>query len=285
MAQLREVRRRIQSVKNTQQVTRAMKMVAAAKLRKSQIAALQARPYADHIEKVINILLTGELPEDNVLLQGQESDKVHLVAIAGDRGLCGGFNINILKKVQEVLDGCNCNIECTVLGKKAFEFFQKHGIEVTGKYQDLDDRDLIELSREISSHVVSRFTEGHCRSVELVYSEFESVISQRIVHRPVLPLTTPWLEDDHEKPEIIYHPSNEMVFERLLPRYLLTIFHHAILESLASIHGARMTAMDMATRNAGELISQLTQEYNQARQAAITRELIEIVSGADALNH
>lgn len=284
MAQLRDVRDRIQSVKNTQQVTRAMKMVAAAKLRKSQAAALDGRPYSDNLLKIIQSILDTDKIPAHPLLEPGKGQKQHLIVLSGDLGLCGGFNLNIIEKTEALLAENPDNTDMTILGNKAFQYFDSRNASILNHYQDLDEIDKLALSKELADSIITLFRSQKYRWIKIVYTEFVSAITQNVSVDTVLPFSLPRRIKESLPLEMIYHPSPESIFNSLLPRFIQSRFHHAILESLASIHGARMSSMDMATRNAGDLIDELTLQYNQARQSAITRELIEIISGADALN-
>ncbi|MCD4654269.1 ATP synthase F1 subunit gamma [bacterium] len=284
MIKIRDVRRRIQSVKNTQQVTRAMKMVSVAKVRRFQAAAIEARPYASHLEEIITALLQSDKLPGHPLLQKRKSDINYLVVIAGDRGLCGSYNASIFKAAEVVIKQNTGQLKLIVLGRKGVDYFRRKNISIEESFVDLEELDREILSKKLAAFAIDKFVSGKCRQIEIVFSEFISIINQQTVTKQVLPFNL----SERDTPQIsfntIYHPSPEVVIDQILPRYLLTIFNHAILESMASVHGARMITMDTATRNADKLIEDLILEYNQARQSTITRELIEIVAGAEALN-
>jgi len=283
VTKIREVHKRIQSVKNTQQVTRAMKMISVAKVRRFQKAALDARPYSSHLEEVILAMLRSDDLPKHPLLKTRKSEVQYLVIIAGDRGLCGGFNTNILKKSEEFIKQSKKQVKLVVLGKKILEYFTHRKIPVEKSYVNLEDLDRYKLSMEIADFVIQEYISGNCSQVDIIYSQFISIISQNPVSDQVLPISLEEKDNPEIIPDTIYSPSPEAVINHILPRYILTAFNHAIIESMASVHAARMTTMDTATLNAETLIDDLTLEYNNARQSAITRELIEIVSGAEAL--
>ncbi len=284
MAQLRDIRRRIQSVKNTQQVTRAMKMVAASKLRKSQQAILQARPYSFKLRDIIAaIMQTQELPPHSLLAENT-NPRMHLMVIAGDRGLCGSFNTNVFREVEKITSVYTKEmLDLTVLGKKGVEYFRKRGYCIKKSYVGLDKQSLFSLAQELAEYCSQEFIDQRCGRFAITYTEFQSALTQRVVTEWLLPLA---FEPDKDSPvnlDYIFYPNSSEILNLLLPRFVRSQIYRSLLESLTSVHGARMTAMDMATRNSQDMISNLTLQYNRVRQAAITKELIEIVSGAEAL--
>lgn len=293
MANLRDIRNRIESVKNTQQITRAMKMVAAAKLRKAQNRIIETRPYASKMKEVV-ARLVHNTSGDNVLLRKPENVKnVLFIVIGSDRGLCGGFNNNLFKVVENSIKEDfssyqkSGNLSLICLGKKASKYFGKRNYNVIQDYPGFFDEIVFTKVSQIMKGIIRNFESGEFDAVYLAYNEFKSVISQNRVIEPVLPIEPDSLLKDVDftksSEDYIYEPGVEEILDKLLPLHLNMQFWKAILESNAAEQGARMTAMDNATENAKELQEDLKLEYNQARQSAITTEISEIVSGAQAL--
>jgi len=283
MANVRDIKRRIRSVKSTQQVTKAMKMVAAAKLRRAQDRILAARPYADQMLAVLNSLATRADNDKHPLLAERGAEKLELVVITADKGLCGGFNSNIIKRATAFIGENRERVLSThLIGRKGRDYFKKRGYRVTGEYVDLFRSLTYDDGARIARDVMKRYMERDLDAVYLVYNEFKSVIQQRVVVERLLPI--PRLEVDPSTPvqDYIYEPSAEALFDRLLPRHVEFQVLRALYESAAAEFGARMSAMDAATRNADEMIHTLTLFMNRVRQAAITKEIIEVVSGAEA---
>jgi F-type H+-transporting ATPase subunit gamma len=289
MATLREIRRRISGVKNTQKITKAMKMVAAARLRRAQEAIISTRPYARKLGDLLRHLVTKVDVNLNPLLVGRETKNVLLVVITADRGLCGSFNSNIIKaSVNHLKNYSGVNAKVLTVGRKGTDFFGKRNFNVVsrhpGIFTDLDFGD----AREILQEVVDGYLKGEYDKVEVIYNEFKSVIQQRIVIEQLLPIPPEELKSapgqrDLSQVDYIYEPSSAEIVNALVPRHLNFQMWRMLLESNAAEQGARMTAMDNATENAKELIRDLTLKFNNARQASITKELLEIVSGAEAL--
>ncbi len=286
MPNLKEIKRRIQSVKNTQQITKAMKLVAASKLRKAQLAILEARPYAIKMMDVLNHLAARCNSDMHPLLDVREGDRTLLLIITSDKGLCGGFNGSIIRKTSQYLkDNAQNENSLFVAGKKGNDIFQNRPVEIK---QDIigwtKGFDYLK-AQEIGENLATLFTEKKVDRVFMIYNEFKSVMQQEIVVEQLLPVVPEKVEkkDDTFVVDYIYEPDEEAILDQLLKRYMTVEVYRAFLESSASEHGARMTAMDNATRNAGEMIGGLTLTYNKARQAHITKELIEIVNGAEAL--
>jgi len=284
MASLRDIRTRIRSVKSTQQITKAMKLIAATRLRKAQEAILSARPYADALDTVLGNLAAGGQSMEHPLLQKRPLRRVELIVMTADRGLCGGFNSNIIRRAQRFLveNGDAHEIVLSTVGRKGHDFFRKREIKLRHDYAGVFQKLSYEPARRIASEVSEFFLKGEVDAVYLLYNEFISAISQRPVLATLLPLQ-PAVEQKGTSSEYIYEPSAEGVLEALLPRYLSTKVYRALLESQAAFYGAQMSAMESATKNASDLIGQLTLLYNRTRQAVITKELMEIVSGAEAL--
>jgi len=289
MANLLDIRRRIKSVKNTQQITKAMKMVSASKLRRAQERVINARPFAQKMAEVLADL-ASQTSEDfqHPLLDARGDQRYLVVLITADKGLCGAFNANLIKAAQVFIkENPGKQIEFLTVGRKGRDFFRRRA-DVTGEYIGLTGKGRVEFSEalEVADDIIKRFTETEeIDKVFLIFAEFKTVLTQRIVSEQLLPISQTRTDDatPAEAIDYIYEQPPAEVFTRLLPRLIETQIFRALLESIASEQGARMTAMDAASNNAGDLISTLTLNLNRARQAAITREIIEIVSGAAAL--
>ncbi len=283
MASLRDIRQRIKSVKNTQQITRAMKMVSAAKLRRTQDRALAFRSYAEELDSICARVAGLGGAEIHPLASDRPVKTVEVMVVSSDKGLCGSFNGNVLNRAVDFIQAqTEAEVTLVVIGKKARDYLRHHRYPLLKEYLDTFRGIGIPLAREITGQVVERFQNGESDAVFIVYNEFISVIQQRVVLKQILPLKPPPEEQGH-LPDYIFEPDLGSLARQLFPEQVISQIYRALLESSASEHGARMAAMDSATRNAGELIDKLTLTYNRARQAAITKELIEVVSGADAL--
>lgn len=292
MANLLDIRRRIKSVKNTQQITKAMKMVSAAKLKRAQDRVINARPFANKMKEVLGELASQTSEDFHHPLLDQRGDQRYLVVlVTADKGLCGAFNANLIKAAQSfVKQNPDKTIEWVTVGRKGRDFFRRRA-DIANEYIGMTGKGRVEFSEalDVAHDVIKRFTEDkEIDKVFLIFAEFKSVLTQRVVTEQLLPISrTP--EDDTVEAaaaktrDYIYEQPPAEIFSRLLPRLVETQIFRALLESIASEQGARMTAMDAASKNAGELISSLTLNMNRVRQAAITREIIEIVSGAAAL--
>jgi F-type H+-transporting ATPase subunit gamma len=282
MPALIDIRRRIRSVKSTQQITKAMKMVSAAKLRRAQEAMFAARPYARKMLEVLNDVAARASADAHPLLQARGHDKVLLVVITGDKGLCGAFNANIIRAATRfVEERRGQGVELAVVGRKVRDAMRRRGYKVrterVGVFQPLR----YTTARELAKELIEAFTSGAADEVYLVYNEFKSVIQQRIVVDRLLPIERQVLAPQQQAAvDYIYEPEPAGIFKSLLPRHVEVQVWKALLESQAAEHGARMTSMDAATNNAAEMIDGLTLYMNKVRQAAITKEIIEIVSGA-----
>ena len=293
MPNLLDIRRRIKSVKNTQQITKAMKMVSAAKLKRAQDRVVTARPFANKMAEVLGEL-AKRTDEDfhHPLLDLRGDQRYLLVLITADKGLCGAFNTNLTKAAQSFMrDNAGKTIELMAIGRKGRDFFRNRHAVIAGEYLGLTGKGRVEFSEalEVARSIIKIYTEDTgIDKVFLIYNEFKSVLSQRVVLEQLLPVSRAQEEEPDTKAQptlvdyIYEQPPGEM-FSRLLPRLIETQIFRALLESVASEHGARMTAMDSASKNASELIDSLTLNMNRVRQAAITNEIIEVVSGAAAL--
>lgn len=291
MATLREIRARIKGIKTTQQVTRAMKMVAAAKLRRSQDAVLQARPYAFKMRQLLESLSqkidTSQFP---LLSQRKEVKSVLVIAVTADRGLCGAFNSNLFKIAHQVIDAEYAHllkagmVKMICVGKRSVEHFVKGGYQVVGEYGGIFSKLEFASAKAIAEQATKMYLNGEVDRVVVIYNEFKSLLASKLktdVFLPIVPsekLSEPLVGGDY-----IYEPSLEVLVNELVPRHLATQIWRILLESFAAEQAARMMAMDSATENAKELLRTLSITYNRARQAAITKEIIEIVSGANAL--
>ena len=296
MPNLLDIRRRIKSVKNTQQITKAMKMVSAAKLKRAQDRVVTARPFANKMMEVLSEL-AGRTEEGfhHPLLDARGDERYLVVLITADKGLCGAFNTNLIKAAQSFIrENPDKQFEILAVGRKGRDFFRRRGSMLVGEYIGLTGKGRIEFSEaiEVARDVIKRFTEDKgIDKAFVIYNEFKSVLQQRVVVEQLLPVSraTPTTEGvgATSQPEslvdYIYEQPPAEIFSRLLPRLVETQIFRALLESVASEHGARMTAMDSASKNARELIDSLTLNMNRVRQAAITNEIIEVVSGAAAL--
>jgi F-type H+-transporting ATPase subunit gamma len=289
MANLLDIRRRIKSVKNTQQITKAMKMVSASKLRRAQERVINARPFAQKMAEVLADLASQTSDDfQHPLLDARGDERYLVVLVTADKGLCGAFNANLIKAAQVFIkENPGKQIEFLTVGRKGRDFFRRRA-DVTGEYIGLTGKGRVEFSEalEVADDIIKRFTETEeIDKVFLIFAEFKTVLTQRIVSDQLLPISQTKTDDPAKAEAIdyIYEQPPAEVFTRLLPRLVETQIFRALLESIASEQGARMTAMDSASKNAGDLISTLTLNLNRARQAAITREIIEIVSGASAL--
>lgn len=283
MQNMKDIKRRIDSVESTQKITRAMKMVAAAKLKKSQDRAEKARPFFEKTRQILSDIsqFTREV-EDHPLVSPGRGDRTLFITISGDRGLCGAYNSRVIKKVEQSIankkeDGL------LVIGKKARDYFRKREYNLVSEYVEIDDYPGFDLAQKIGEEVISLFQEYVVDQVQLAYTHFNSAISQEVRLLSLLPVHVPEEQQEKEQVDYIYEPSPREILDIILPRYINNILYSSLLESRASEFGSRMTAMDSATDNAEEMIEDLTLTYNRARQAQITKEITEIVGGAEAL--
>ena len=283
MANVLDIRRRIRSVKNTQQITKAMKMVSAAKLRRAQERVINARPYANKILDVLNSVVTRSESKSHPLLEERGDQHIQLVVVTADKGLCGAFNANIIKAAQAFIDEKrDRQLTLNCVGRKGRDFFRRRSAPIAHEFVNIFHRLEYSNAKEIAGKLMQEFAAKELDAIYLVYNEFKSVIQQRIVVERLLPIQR--LEAASEKTLIdyIYEQPPGEIFSSLIPKYVEIQVYRALLESAAAEHGARMTAMEAATNNAIEMIDTLTLTMNRARQAGITKEIIEIVSGAAA---
>jgi F-type H+-transporting ATPase subunit gamma len=285
MPALIDIRRRIRSVKSTQQITKAMKMVSAAKLRRAQEAMFAARPYARKMMEVLNELASRAPAEAHPLLEERGDGKVLLVVVTSDKGLCGGFNANIIRAAARFIDERrNLDLSLDLVGRKGRDAFKRQAIKVRSEHVGVFQALKYATAQAIAKEAISDFTTGKVDRVYLLYNEFKSVIAQKITVEQLLPIPRAHIDPKEPPLDYLYLPGPEGIFASMLPRHIETQVWRALLESFAAEHGARMTAMDSATRNAGDMIQRLTLYMNKVRQAAITKEIIEVVSGAGAPN-
>jgi len=286
MANLKSIRKRITSVKNTRQITKAMKMVSAAKLRRAQDKVLAARPYAEKLEEVLVRLSSSGGATDHPLARKEKSEKALLIVVSSDRGLCGGFNANICKAAEAFIrenSSLYAEISLLTIGRKGYEFLRKRAV-VRKNYSNILSTVSYQEASLIGQELIAGYLANDFDVVYLLYNAFKSVMSQDITLKQLLPIEPPQGPDEEFSPEAIYEPSKEELLAELFPKNIEVQLFHAMLESIASEHGARMTAMDSASKNASEMIAKLTLQYNRARQAVITTELMEIISGAESIN-
>lgn len=285
MANLKEIRNRISTVSSTMQITSAMKMVSAAKLKKAQDAITAMRPYADKLTELLqNLSATLDADSGSKFAEQRYENKVLIVAIASNRGLAGAFNSNIIKQVNALVNGAYANREVSVLaiGKKANDAFKKANIVIANKSSVYDDLTFDNVA-EIAELLIDRFLTHKADKIVLVYNKFKNAATQEVMTEQYLPIV-PIQSDKSINVDYVFEPSKAEIVEQLIPKSLKTQLYKAVRDSFASEHGARMTAMHKATDNATELRDQLKLTYNKARQAAITNEILEIVGGAEALN-
>ena len=286
MANLKEIRIRISSIESTMQITSAMKMVSAAKLKRAQEAIVQLRPYANKLtEMLVNLSASLDSGDGNSFSVEREVKNILFVSITSNRGLCGGFNANIIKRTTVLIKQEYKNYNCSIIsvGKKSSEYFYKNNFNVISTHDDLYNEITFEGVVEIAESIMNDFKQGKYDKVILVYNQFKNAATQIIMNENYLPIETPEDETDTIG-DYIFEPSQEDIVQELIPKSLKTQLFKAILDSYAAEHGARMTAMHKATDNANDLKDDLTLFYNKARQAAITEEILEIVGGAEALN-
>lgn len=296
MANLKEVKNRINSITSTQQITKAMKMVAASKLRRAQDNIIQMRPYAKKLNEILQNVSSGADNIENPYAIERPAEKVLLIPVTSDKGLCGAFNTNVFKSTNTLIKEkyatliASGNLEILPIGKKSHDYFKKRGYTIIGDYFNLFSDLSFSNAKNAAEYVMESFLKGRYDVVEIVYNEFKNVATQVIQVERFLPVDNKELIGKKEtaKPtsnvDYIYEPSKSYIVEELIPKSLKVQFYKALLESHASEFGARMTAMDKATENAGELLKELKLTYNRTRQAAITKEILEIVAGAEALS-
>ena len=284
MPSKQDLRRRIRSVRSTQQLTRAMKMVYAAKLRRSQAAVLEARPYAAALEAMLRSLAGRVSAVRHALLVERPERSVTLVVVAGDKGLCGAFNANILREATTLIRGGRWErVDLVLVGRRGIDFFRRRGLTAVAAYPELMKGVTAEGAREVAKLLARRYESGGTDAVYLLYNQFRSIMRQEVTLERLLPIERTQAATSVSAGAYIFEPSPQALLGEILPRHVEFKVLRALLDSQAAEHAARMMAMDSASKNAGEMIDRLTLTYNRARQASITKELIEIVSGAQAL--
>jgi len=300
MPSMKDIRKKISSTKNTQQITKAMKMVSAAKLRRAQTAIVNARPYAYKIHSVISRLATSGEYTHPLMVEAENPQRVLLVVLTSDRGLCGAFNSNIIKYADKFYRENKEKYEAVdfvFVGRRGFDFFKKRSVKTVETITNLANEVNYDIASRLADKIMNDFTTGSYDEVIVVYNEFKSAISQKVIAEKLLPIQPLSREEtvNAEQQDIeeskdrevaatyIFEPAPKEILAQLVPKHFAIQVYRSMLESIAGEHGARMTAMDGATRNAGQMIRKLTLTYNKLRQAAITKELMEIVSGAEAL--
>ncbi|HEX2226738.1 MAG TPA: ATP synthase F1 subunit gamma [Candidatus Binatia bacterium] len=285
MATLKIIRKRITSIRNTQQITKAMKMVSAAKLRRAQEAALLARPYADKMNDILINLSARVSRAAHPLLATREEKRIELVLVTSDRGLCGGYNANLVRAAEAFIrtHGDGKEISLALVGRKGADYYRRRRGETGERYLNFLATPAEELAAVIAERLITRFVDGETDAVYLLYSHFRSALSQVPTLEKVLPVDLVESQEPEQLTEYLYEPGADELLSSLLPKITEIKIQRALLEATASEHGARMTAMDSATTNASKMMGSLTLQMNRARQASITRELMEIVGTAEAL--
>jgi F-type H+-transporting ATPase subunit gamma len=301
MPNLKEVRIRIASVISTQQITSAMKMVSAAKLRRAQDAIIQMRPFEAKLKEILDNLILSAGSSAGVFSKVRPAEKIIIVVITSNRGLCGGFNSNVIKAVNQLIrekypqQAAKGNVSLACVGKKGTDFFRKNNAKVLSSHNELWDRLSYQNVSEFAGEILKLYSDGQVDKVELVYNKFKNAATQILSVDQLLPFNAEAAEDTAKKsaatkkeskakPDYIFEPGQEEIIQNLIPYALKVRFYRSLLDSYAAEHGARMTAMHKATDNASEMIKSLKLSYNKARQAAITKEILEIVAGAEAIN-
>jgi F-type H+-transporting ATPase subunit gamma len=282
MPSLKALRKRIATVRSTQQITKAMKMVAAARLRRAQEAAERARPYAAKLAEMFAAAAAGAGAQTHPLLARREERRIDLLVLTSDRGLCGAYNANLLRFAAGFLrQRSGVDVAVSVVGRKGLEYYRRRGARLIAQRFGILTTPAPALAAELAAEVTARFTAEETDAVYLVYTRFRSALTQVPSAVPLLPVALP--PGDASAVDYIFEPARPLLLARLLPRYVEALITQALLEAIASEHGARMASMENATRNASEMIDRLTLSMNRARQATITKELMEIISGAEAL--
>ncbi|RMF97936.1 MAG: ATP synthase F1 subunit gamma [Candidatus Schekmanbacteria bacterium] len=285
MPSVRDIKRRIASVKKTEQITKAMKMVSAAKFRRAQERIIAARPYGRKINDVLKSLAFRAGADAHPLLSKGEEGVIEIVVISGDKGLCGAFNNNVFKETDRIIrSNQNKEINLTLIGKKCCDYYRKRNWNIRNTYSDIFNNIGYEHAVRITREITKNYIDEEIEKVIMVYNEFKSAVSQQVVCKQLLPIEITEDIADENPVDFIYEPDRQSIINELLPRSMEVIIYTALLDSVAAEHAARMSAMENASRNASEMIDSLTLKYNKARQAAITKELLEIVAGAEALS-
>ncbi len=288
MATLKDIQLRMGSIKNTMQITKAMKMVAASKMRRAEEAITNSRPYSEKLRSIISNLSTGIDQSAHPLLEKREGGKAVVLLISTDRGLCGGLNVNLCKQLNSFIPDQSNNfdvVELITFGKKGTEYFSNRGGNIVESFKDLKDQQRADSLEKTVRDLIKKYTEGEFNHLYIAYNRFNNVVSQTPVIKQVLPIEPPTGESSNpeENTEFVFEPSGMAILNAILPQYVENQAFTGLLDNNASEHAARMTAMDAATNNASDMLAKLQIQFNRARQAAITSELIEIISGAEAV--
>ena len=286
MPNQRDIRRRIRSVQSTQQITKAMKMVSAAKLRRAQEGMIAARPYSGKMREVLESLAARCDQSVHPLLHVRPEKRVLAVVVTADRGLCGGFNTNLIRFANRWMKSrgeAGSDLKLVLVGRKGIDFFKRRSVPIEKRWAGIFQKVRYQDAAEIAQFLIDSYTREDCDAIYLIYNQFKSIIAQEIVAERLLPIPRSEGKAKEDQAEYLYEPDEQALFESLLPKHVTSQVFQALLESGASEQGARMTAMEGATNNARDMIDRLTLFANRVRQAAITKEIIEIVSGAQAL--
>jgi len=286
MATLKDIKLRIDSIKSTQQITKAMKMVAASKMRKAEESIVHARPYSEKLRSIITNLGAGVKDSAHPLLEQRSGGKAVVLLITSDKGLCGGLNNNLCKKLVRFIPDHSTDfefVELVTFGKKGGEFFKSRKFDVGESFRNLKEAEMTKALKDKVQSLIQQYENGEFNRLYIAFNKFKNVITQIPTIQQVLPVETPAQEEVQDEIEFIFEPTVDGILNEILPEYVENQAYTALLDNYACEHAARMTAMDAATSNAAEMIEKLQLKYNRARQAAITSELIEIISGAEAL--
>jgi F-type H+-transporting ATPase subunit gamma len=282
MATLRDIKKRIRAVINTKQITKAMEMVAAARLRRAQMLVEQSRPYSEKMRLILEQISSASTEFSHSFFEKRQVENRILVVMTSDRGLCGSYNTNILRRAMEIVRTSEIKPRLVVVGKKAREFFKRRDVEILKVWEGMGGKMDYEVARELTSYLIEQWESGQADLIEMLYTSFLTTSSFRVGVSAFLPIEPPETDESTSR-DYIFEPDPQYIYDTLMPAYALTIVQMALADAIASEHGTRMIAMNLATKNAEEMIDSLTLSYNKARQAAITSELLEIVSGAEAL--
>lgn len=282
MATLRDIKKRIRAVVNTKQITKAMEMVAAARLRRAQQLVEQSRPYSEKMRLILEQISSASTEFRHSFFEKREIRNKILVVMASDRGLCGSYNSNVFRKASEILRNSEVKPRLVIVGRKAREYFRRRDVEILKVWEGMGGKMDYEVARELTTWLIDQWETGKADQIEMLYTSFLSMSSFRVGVSTFLPIEPPQTDETTSR-DYIFEPDPQYIYDTLMPAYALTIIQMALADAIASEHGTRMIAMNLATKNAEEMIDSLTLSYNKARQAAITSELLEIVSGAEAL--
>jgi F-type H+-transporting ATPase subunit gamma len=285
MASTREIRRRIRGVKNIKQVTRAMNMIAAARLRRGQSKAESARPYAERLREIMQDVLAGGVGGRHPLLVKREVKRIGVVLITSDRGLCGGFNAAIIREAAQLIAEQTAQVGLLTVGKKGRDHFRTRGMAIDQHFAQPSREVKLEELGAITKQVIADYSSGRYDQIFLVFASFVSVLKSQPTALQLLPLEKPSAQTKQERASYQFEPEAEVLLDTLLPQYVEVLIYRALVESLASEQAARMVAMKAATDSASDMIDQLSRQYNRARQGSITTQILEVVSGAEALEH